>query len=165
MDSYQLFCTLRYFFEYTDVKKVYVIAANEMCAVSFDTLPIIICQNDQNKNQAGSHWVCYYVYRYRSKIFAEFWDSLGKNNLHYGLEFPFPILKYNSFVLQANNSDICAHYCIYFLWKRAHGQDFEKIQSIFSSHRVSNDKIVLTFFKQFVKSLPATCIINSKNVI
>jgi len=149
MDSYTLFCNLKKILESTRIKKAYVIAADEMNIVDLTSLPLVICQNDQKKQENGSHWVCFYVYEQNARTVADFWDSLGKSPQDYGLTTPFRIVNRNTYKLQCDKSESCALFCIYFLWKRCKGNSFEKIHSSFSSSCKANDKKVYSFYKRF----------------
>jgi len=132
MDSYTLFCNLKEILKASRIKKAYVIASDETKTLNFQDLPIVICQNNERKNENGAHWVSYFVYKKKSKVVVEFFDSLGKQPKDHGLEFPFPVNKYNPVKLQCNQSNVCSLYCIFFLWQRSKGVSFEMIQSFFS---------------------------------
>ena len=53
----------------------------------------------------------------------------------------------NNRKLQSDWSDVCGHYCIFYLSHRACGQSMKKIVQLFGSDTVLNDSKVLWFVK------------------
>ena len=87
----------------------------------------------------GSHWVA--VYSNRKGI--EYFDSYG---LPPSTDRIRRLLgsrcKYNTKRLQSFYTTVCGQYCLYFIWKRCHGQSMETILQSFGENTTLNDLIV-----------------------
>ncbi len=95
--------------------------------------------NTDTSSEKGTHWVA----MYRDKSLGEYFDSygvvpfankfLGKNFLH------------NKTVLQSPYSDVCGHYCLYFLYYRCRGY---LLDEIVQNLKIDGDNIVKDFVDQ-----------------
>ena len=103
-----------------------------------DTLPLyplnVECGivNLNTSNQAGSRWVCYY----RNKTSRIYFDSYGKitpveiqRYLKTGSEFDRgkEVIKGNTDIVQAVNTSVCGHFCLFVLKSLANGEQLETI--------------------------------------
>ena len=93
-----------------------------------DTLPrqtphIVECGivNLNTSSQSGVHWVCYY----RNKSNRIYFDSFGQIN-------PVEVQRYlviqrNTDIVQAVNTQVCGHLCLFVLKSLANGDRFQTI--------------------------------------
>ena len=104
-----------------------------------DTLPAehpytVECSivNFNTHSQPGSHWVCYY----RNKDQRIYFDSYGQitpvevqRYLKTGPEFQRgeEVIQRNTDIVQAPNTVVCGHLCLYVLKSLANGEEFQSI--------------------------------------
>lgn len=91
----------------------------------------------------GSHWIAFYIDHHNV---CNFFDSYGNHPKQYRLDLYFKKctkLNYNNFKLQSVNSEVCGHYCIYFIIAMSRGYDLCSIIDVFSKKNFKfNDFIV-----------------------
>src|SRR5882757_5972685 len=80
----------------------------------------LVCNLDPH-NRPGSHWVAMYI----NNGVGEYFDSYGLAPIDVNfvnfLNNNCTSWNYNKIELQAFNSEVCGHYCIWFLSERARG--------------------------------------------
>ena len=88
--------------------------------------------NFNTSNQPGSHWVCYY----RKKNERIYFDSYGQitpvevqRYLKTGIEFDRgkEVIQRNTDIVQAPNTVVCGHLCLYVLKSLSNGEEFQSI--------------------------------------
>ena len=88
--------------------------------------------NFNTSNQPGSHWVCYY----RKKNERIYFDSYGQitpvevqRYLKTGIEFNRGkvVIQRNREIVQAPNTVVCGHICLYVLKSLSNGEEFQSI--------------------------------------
>ena len=97
--------------------------------------PCCFISNTDVYKGTGKHWVVFY---FNSSKDLEFFDSLGKDYVHY--QFENPRTSYSSILsitrnnhrFQSSNSSLCGQYCLFFLFMRTHGHSFHQIIDSFS---------------------------------
>jgi hypothetical protein len=96
------------------------------------SVPVAVVMNMDPSTQGGSHWVCIYI----ENRHGEYFDSYG---LHPPLEAFVKFLNrnctqwtFNDLELQSLDSNVCGHYCIWFLSERARGRSMDEIVAQFS---------------------------------
>ena len=103
--------------------------------------PLCFVSNTQPSSKPGEHWVAFFL---SSSDSVEFFDSYGLAPSVYGF-FIKPSAR-NSFTIQQLDSNVCAHYCIFYLYHRARGKSMYQIVSSFSrDDLVWNDLSVSRF--------------------
>ena len=123
---------------------------------SVNQFPAAFIANTDESNEDGEHWVAFY---FPSKERAEFFYSYGK----YAHELDPRFLKfmqnicrrrrgeghqsfvYNSQKLQAPMSNVCGHYCIYYIVQRTRGYSGNAIINQLGSDSLYSDFIVKYF--------------------
>lgn len=102
-----------------------------------------ICNTDIYRNE-GKHWVVVYS-REKSSV-VDYFDSLGKKpNENFMSFMKGKNIWYNTKRVQGYISNTCGYHCIYFLYKRLRGYDFEIIMSDYNTSYEINDKLVVDF--------------------
>ena len=88
--------------------------------------------NLNTPSQSGSHWVCYY----RNKSNTIYFDSFGQiipveiqRYLKTGTEFARgrEVIQRNTDIVQAVNTQMCGHLCLFVLKSLANGEQFHTI--------------------------------------
>ena len=105
---------------------------------------------DTAKND-GSHWVALYA---RNKSDVVYFDSYGLEPNEYIKEYlgNFRKITRNVRIFQSLISNVCGHYCVYFLYFMSLGLDFEKI--IRTLHCAENsDVLVRKFVSNFFSKI------------
>ena len=88
--------------------------------------------NFNTSNQTGSHWVCYY----RNNDDRTYFDSYGQitpveiqQYLKTGSEFDRgkEVIQRNTYIVQAANTSVCGHLCLFMLISLASGNQLQSI--------------------------------------
>jgi len=91
----------------------------------------------------GSHWVCVFIDKHGK---GEYFDSYGQkpcvSNFVRFMNNNCKSWTWNDTLLQALDSDVCGHYCIWFLSERARGKTMDEIVSRFTDKCDKNDQMV-----------------------
>lgn len=115
---------------------------------SVASYPACCVVNTDPHDQPGSHWVALNILSHRQ---VEFFDSYGQRPSAYALQLPPNVIS-NPYDFQSLTTDVCGHYCIYFLYHRAHNQSFQWIIATLSSYAHFSDSYVKLFVNQLVQS-------------
>ena len=130
----------------TFTKKIFVgvFAADELS--DLDTFPCGFVVNTDPSTEPGTHWVAFY---FPSRDKGEFFDSYGHPPEHYGEPFTvYNVETINSHKLQSSWSNVCGHYCIFYLYHKSRGYSMSKIVNMFSSNVDKNDCKVACYVKK-----------------
>ena len=106
--------------------------------------PSSMIVNESDWGTGGTHWVAIYFDQYGN---SEFFDSYGKvpipGIMRYILKNTIGSFNMSHVQYQAYESDVCGHYCIYYLTKKAKGIGLNSMMKQFSikDHK-SNDNLV-----------------------
>lgn len=99
-----------------------VYAKNTLPQLESNTCAIV---NTDDSSEAGSHWLAFFVTKEKN---LEVFDSYGNSPHFYGIQTSnYANIKWNSIVFQSLTSNVCGHYCIYFLLKRCQGHSLYSI--------------------------------------
>ena len=127
MDKQTLYNWLHYF----NLKDVKVLSFDEYLKEP-NRLQNVYIVNNQPSWRLGQHWVVLYK--------TELFDSYGLSPTFYG----FPgITKYNTKIIQCNNSDKCGAYCLFYIVKRFRGMALDNICHTFSENVYKNDYFIM----------------------
>jgi hypothetical protein len=127
---------------------VTVCAADEL-PTRIEQRPHTFIVNTDTSEKRGSHWT---VFHFPEKGASEFFDSMGNDPERYHERFKNILIVNGSDYelcvdrLQEDGSQVCGHYCIYFVVRRYSGERMETLLMPFSTvdwH--SNDVIAYTF--------------------
>jgi len=108
--------------------------ASDLLPLVCDPVGTAMVMNLDSSREPGSHWVCLYIENGR----GEYFDSYGLPPMVE--EFEIFLNRncwggnwtYNRQELQALDSQVCGHYCIWFLGQRARGRSMGEIVNEFS---------------------------------
>lgn len=127
---------------------VRVVCADELSAF-VKNRPQSFVVNTDRCGKPGRHWTAFH---FPPKGPAEFFDSLGQTPDHYDVRFRKVLIANGPSYLhlvdrvQAWDSDVCGHFCVYFLLQRYRGRTMEAICGDFFKRRYHyNDALVRTF--------------------
>ena len=90
----------------------------------------------------GSHWVCIYIENVNGNYFDSYGLSPSVDNFVHFLKRNCKTWTFNKTELQSYDTEVCGHYCIWFLTERARGKTMHEIVSQFSEDRAKNDLLV-----------------------
>ena len=121
-----------------------VFAADEL--PDLDTFPSGFVANTDPRTEPGTHWVAFY---FPSRDKGEFFDSYGYPPEYYGEAFTvYDVETINSHKLRSSWSEVCGHYCIFYLYYRSRRHSMSKIVNMFSSNTTINDCKVSCYVKK-----------------
>ena len=132
----------------SQTKKIFkkVCALDQLKTPSYPSAYVI---NSDPKNRPGEHWVAVYFDRCgRGEYFDSYGlppDLLGLNT--YMDNYSVKEWIYNRKPLQALFSNVCGHYCVYFILFRCRGVPLHVIISSFTSNLTENDRYVSQFIQ------------------
>ena len=110
----------------------------------------IICNTDTSEGE-GKHWIA--IFFSNDDKNADFFDSLGKNPDEYGKYYIEFIRKFADYCkyptnrIQPKDSNLCGHYCIFFLHKRCQGYDMKYIVNNFP-----DPDVIKLFSEKYLKT-------------
>ena len=132
-----------------------VVCADDLPVLSIRLKNQIWIVNTDKCGGKGLHWVTFYCPK---KGPLEFWDSLGYPPKYYHQRFQNILIasgssyKYICSRLQAESSNVCGHYCIYFVLQRIKGRSMSDIVLDFNiSYLYANDQLVYDFVNDVKK--------------
>ena len=112
------------------------------------TYPTAYVVNSHPSSKPGEHWVAMYFDKNGK---GEYFDSYGLSPDIFGFtEFMnknSTSWDFNKKTLQSLFSNVCGHYCIYFILFRCRGVSMRDITAHFSSNLTENDRRVANFIK------------------
>lgn len=132
MNSLQLWCALR---SNHSTNKCFVGIFSKDTLPKIDKLKrpksLIICNTDESFKD-GSHWIAIFIDFQLNCV--DFFDSLGKNANHYGVEFsqflnliPFENVRFVDRRIQPPKTDVCGEFCLYYSAARCKGSNLHSI--------------------------------------
>ena len=104
--------------------------------------------NTDPSNMPGKHWIVLYM----SPI-PEYFDSTGMSPSFYQKDFENflicngPSYLWNARTLQRRGSNVCGHYCLYYINKRCQGYSMSEIVNNFSENQRINDHMVKKYYE------------------
>lgn len=110
--------------------------------------PAAFVANVDPKGQPGSHWCAFYFTKDQK---GEFFDSYGLRPQDYTQAFQDFLSNssidwtYNQKCLQGLDSNVCGHYCLYFLLNRCRNVSMKAILARFNQSKILNDNFVYRF--------------------
>lgn len=148
MNTSQLLCTLKCDDTLRkDVQGVYAVDA--LPIGQLEKYPCGFIVNTDPSGMPGKHWVAIYFDAYKT---GEFFDSYGKRPEYYNTMFLTFLrrnalfYRYNNKKLQNDYSNVCGHYCVYFLMLRARQNSMQLI--IDSLSFINSDQYVFDEISQ-----------------
>jgi hypothetical protein len=103
------------------------------CLPSFCAEETAIVMNLDPHDRSGSHWVCLYIENGKGEYFDSYGYSPVDVNFVNFLNRNCPSWKFNDKEFQALDSDVCGHYCIWYLSERARGLTMDEIKNQFDT--------------------------------
>ena len=108
--------------------------------------------NSDPSSEPGEHWIAVY---FDQRVRGEYFDSYGLAPAFVGLEsymntYSLSGWIYNRKTLQALLSNVCGHYCVYYILFRCRSVPLHAIVSDFTSNLTENDRSI----SRFIRELP-----------
>lgn len=110
--------------------------------------PAALVANVDGHDRPGSHWCAFYI---DDEQHGEFFDSYGQKPEEYCSSFKTFLdnnckqWTYNSQQMQSLGSNVCGHYCLYFIVNRCQSVSLKTIVSRFTENYNNNDRYVYHF--------------------
>ena len=106
--------------------------------------------NSDPSNEPGKHWIAVY---FDKRGLGEYFDSYGLAPAFVGLEsymdtYFLADWIYNRKTLQALFSNVCGHYCVYYILFRCRRVPLHAIVSDFTSNLTENDHSISRFIRE-----------------
>jgi hypothetical protein len=117
-----------------------------------ENYPAAFVANVDPKGQPGSHWCAFYFTQDQQ---GEFFDSYGLKPQYYTQAFLTFIENnsrewtYNHQDLQSLTSNVCGHYCLYYVINRCRNVAMKAIVNRFSKNTRKNDNFVYYFITKY----------------
>jgi hypothetical protein len=120
------------------------------------SLPMALVVNADPSSEPGSHWMALY---FTVDGHCEFFDSLGREPWVYGYDFaayvslvPGRVWKSGT-RFQPAMSNVCGHYCIYFIACRCRNLSADYVVKQFNCFALDrNDRLVVSFVRNLSQS-------------
>lgn len=122
-----------------------------------EQFPCCFVANTDLSSEGGSHWVAFFLDSFQN---VEFFDSYGMPPSFY--QFDFPLARYNSHQFQSFDSDVCGHYCILYISKRADKHSLSSITQALSKCGRHSDHYVKVYVNHLICSLGLTLPLHSQ---
>ena len=132
----------------SQAKKIFkkVCALDEIEVPSYPSAYVI---NSDTSDKKGEHWVVVYFDKNRR---GEYFDSYGLPPAVLGLEAYMDRFSldwiYNRKTIQSLFSNVCGHYCVYFILFRCRNISLHAILSVFTLNLTENDRRVFDFIRE-----------------
>lgn len=120
--------------------------------------PCCYVANTDPHTQDGTHWVAFYL---DSPDHLDFFDSYGMPPSAYQFPVVASHVQSNSRDFQSHTSDVCGHYCVYFLYHRCRRQSLRSITQNLVKCGNCTDHCVNRFLTDLIDSnylhIPSLC--------
>ncbi len=146
MDSIQLKLIIKRLLKIRSLAFVGIFPKDKI-PLSINHYPYCFIANTEISYSSGKHWVVFY---YHSEYLLEFFDSLGHSPNFYNFPIESKVICTSLHSpIQSSNSNLCALFCLYYLYCKSKSKSFSCITSLFSSMNLQiNDYHLRSFFKR-----------------
>ena len=139
MNSQQLQCVINC--DKVMKKIVLGVFARDQIPDSRSSTPYGFIFNTDSSDQKGTHWLAVFI---DANNKGEFFDSYGHSPNYYNIPIQ---LNYNSKMLQSHYSNVCGHYCLYYLLNRCRNVSMNSIVNVFGNKYDENDSFVMEYIE------------------
>ena len=125
--------------------------ASDKLPETVDRYPRAYVANVDRSNMPGSHWI---VFWFASPSHGEFFDSLGQRPETYTFSFVSFLARNSSKwtcnhrTVQSAFSNVCGHFCIYYIFYRCRNMSMSTIMYKFTRNLEQNDELVASFVRK-----------------
>ena len=125
--------------------------ASDKLPETVDRYPRAYVANVDRSNMSGSHWIGFW---FASPSHGEFFDSLGQRPETYTFLFVSFLARNSSKwtcnhrTVQAAFSNVCGHFCIYYIFYRCRNMSMSTIMYKFTRNLEQNDELVASFVRK-----------------
>ena len=121
--------------------------------------PFALVVNTDPADKPGAHWLAFFASADGATAEPlEMFDSYGLSPDMHSLAHLAPRIYSLSTSYQSLDSSVCGHYCLFFLFNRAHGLSYFTIERMLRSHTFGSFSITLStdaYVLRFIDSLQA----------
>ena len=116
--------------------------------------PFALVVNTDPSNRPGAHWLAFYASADLSSPPLEMFDSYGFSPSMHSLAYLATRIHSSSVSYQSIDSSICGHYCLFFLFNRAHGRSYHTVECMLRSQmHTSSFALPYAYVSHFINSL------------
>ena len=125
--------------------------ASDKLSEKVDRYPKAFVANVDTSDKPGSHWISFW---FESPEQSEFWDPLGQKPNTYTSSFVSFLARnssqwtYNPRTVQSAFSNVCGHFCIYYIFYRCRNVSMSTIMYKFTNNLEQNDRLVASFVRK-----------------
>lgn len=128
---------------------VVTLAKDYVHRILIDSQPTFGIANTGESLTSGEHWTVFYTYVSSNGVLqTEYFDSYGNLPSYYGIEYNYPVTKYNATVLQNDDTDFCGQLCLYFIYLRLHRYPMSHALQGFTIDKSKNENLALAFYNK-----------------
>ena len=117
--------------------------------------PFALVVNTDPADKPGAHWLAFFAIASEP---LEMFDSYGLPPDMHSLAHVAPRIYSLSYSYQSLDSSVCGHYCLFFLFNRAHGLSYSTVERMLRSHMLGPSTISMSsdaYVSRFIDSLQA----------
>ena len=96
--------------------------------------PFALVVNTDPSDKPGKHWLAFFAPAEPTAAPLEMFDSYGFSPSMHSLAHVAPRIYSSSVTYQSLDSSVCGHYCLFFLFNRAHGVSYRSVEHMLRSH-------------------------------
>ena len=90
--------------------------------------PFALIVNTDPSDKPGTHWLAFFASADPRAAPLEMFDSYGLSPNMHALAHLAPCIYSSSVSYQSLDSSVCGHYCLFFLFNRAHGVSYQAVE-------------------------------------
>ena len=121
--------------------------------------PFALVVNTDPADKPGAHWLAFFASAAGPTAEPlEMFDSYGLPPDMHSLAHLAPRIYSSSHSYQSLDFSVCGHYCLFFLFNRAHGLSYSTVERMLRSHMIGPSAISMSsdaYVSQFIDSLQA----------
>ena len=92
--------------------------------------PFTMIVNTYTADKPGTHWLAFYASAEPKGVPLEMFDSYGMLPDMQALAHLATRINFSSVSYQSLDTSVCGHYCLFFIFHRAHGLSYASIEQI-----------------------------------
>ena len=96
--------------------------------------PFALVVNTDPSDKPGTHWIAFFASAELNAAPLEMFDSYGLSPALHSFSYLAPRIYSSSVSYQSLDSSVCGHYCLFFLFNRAHYVSYRNIEFMLRTH-------------------------------
>ena len=104
--------------------------------------------NSDSSSKPGEHWIAVY---FDKRGRGEYFDSYALAPAFVGLESYMDTYSLSGWIYNRKFSNVCGHYCVYYILFRCRGVPLHAIVSDFTSNLTDNNRSISCFIRELLQ--------------